>query len=266
MSSSFSVNSPSIPVTLSRLRLAPRFRLVLCGALLLGVAGCGKVELYGKLSETQANEMVAVLLNAGIAADKEKVGDTGFAIETTQEDFARAVQTLRAQGYPRDEFASLGTVFKKEGFVSSPLEERARLVFGLSQELSNTVSQIDGVVQARVQLAMPEADPLSDKIKPSSASVFIKYRPGSSPEKQIGQIKSLMVNAVEGLTYENVTVAMFPAQPLPIALPPSSGERLAANLKLLVVPALVVVALLLGWPTFRRWQLRRRALVPRTPE
>ena len=155
--------------------------------LMLGLAGCGKVELYGKLTEAQANEMVAVLQNAGIAADKEKSGDNGFAIETAQEDFARAVQTLKAQGYPRDEFASLGTVFKKEGFVSSPLEERARLVYGLSQELSNTVSQIDGVVQARVQLAMPEADPLSDKIKPSSASVFIKYRPGSSRKSRSGR-------------------------------------------------------------------------------
>ncbi|WP_419815602.1 type III secretion system inner membrane ring lipoprotein SctJ [Glacieibacterium sp.] len=236
------------------------------GALLLSLAACGRSELYGKLTETQANEMVAILQNAGISAEKDSAGEAGFSISTSQEDFARAVQTLKAQGYPRDEFASLGTVFKKEGFVSSPLEERARLVFGLSQELSNTVSQIDGVVQARVQLAMPEADPLSDKIKPSSASVFIKYRPGSSPEKQVGQIKSLMVNAVEGLTYENVTVAMFPAQPLPVAVAPSGGERMAANLKLLAVPIALLLALFLGWPTFRRWQLRRRALVPRTPE
>ena len=243
-----------------------KWRTSMACALLLGLAACGKVELYGKLTETQANEMVAVLQNAGIAADKTNAGEAGFAIETAQEDFARAVQTLRAQGYPRDEFASLGTVFKKEGFVSSPLEERARLVYGLSQELSNTVSQIDGVVQARVQLAMPEADPLSDKIKPSSASVFIKYRPGSSPEKQVGQIKSLMVNAVEGLTYENVTVAMFPAQPLPVAVPLSGQERIAAKLKLLVFPVVALLALLIGWPTFRRWQLRRRALVPRASE
>lgn len=242
------------------------FRWPLLGLVMLALAACSQVELYGKLTESQANEMVAVLQNAGIPAEKASSGEAGFSISTHQEDFARAVQTLKAQGYPRDEFASLGTVFKKEGFVSSPLEERARLVFGLSQELSNTVSQIDGVVQARVQLAMPEADPLSDKIKPSSASVFIKYRPGASPEKQIGQIKSLMVNAVEGLTYENVTVAMFPAQPLPVAVPMSSGERIAGNIKLLAIPAAILVAMLLGWPTFRRWQLRRRALVPRATE
>ena len=232
----------------------------------LGLAGCGKSELYGKLTETQANEMVAVLQNAGISAEKTSAGEAGFSISTDRADFGRAVQTLRAQGYPRDDFASLGTVFKKEGFVSSPLEERARLVYGLSQELSNTVSQIDGVVQARVQLAMPQADPLSDKIKPSSASVFIKYRPGFSPEKQIGAIKSLMVNAVEGLTYENVTVALFPAQPMPIPVPPSTSERLVGMLRIAIVPAAVLVGLFLGWPLFRRWQMRRKALVPRAPE
>ena len=240
-------------------------RWSLVAALLL-VAACGKVELYAKLTETQANEMAAVLQNAGIAAEKSNGGEAGFSLSAPQEDFARAIQTLKAQGYPKDEFASLGSVFKKEGFVSSPLEERARLVYGLSQELSNTVSQIDGIVQARVQLAMPEADPLSDKIKPSSASVFIKYRPGSSPEKQVGAIKSLMVNAVEGLTYQNVTVAMFPAQPLPLAVPPSTSERVAGNVRWFIAPAMIVAALFLGWPTVRRWQMRRRAIVPRPHE
>ena len=241
-------------------------RLASCVVLAVLLAACGNVELYGKLSETQANEMVAVLQTAGIAAAKTNAGEAGFGVAADPDDFGRAVQVLRAQGYPRDEFASLGTVFKKEGFVSSPLEERARLVFGLSQELSNTVSQIDGVVQARVQLAMPQADPLSDKIRPSSASVFIKYRPGASPEKQIGAIKSLMVNAVEGLTYDNVTVAMFPAQPLPPALPPSALERLAKAVGLLALPAAVLAGAVLGWPVLRRWQLRRRATALRRIE
>ena len=241
-------------------------RWAMVGTLLLGLVACGKSELYGKLTETQANEMVAVLQNAGISAEKTSAGEAGFSIETDQADFGRAVQTLRAQGYPRDEFASLGTVFKKEGFVSSPLEERARLVYRLSQELSNTVSRIDGVVQARVQLAMPQADPLSDKVKPSSASVFIKYRPGFSPEKQIGAIKSLMVNAVEGLTYENVTVALFPAQPMPLPVQPSASERFVSMTRLAVIPLAIVIATFLGWPLFRRWQLRRKALVARTPE
>jgi type III secretion protein J len=89
-------------------------RQILVAVALLTLAACGKVELYGKLTETQANEMVAVLQNAGISAAKSNNGEKGFAIETTEPEFARAVQLLRAHGFPRDEFASLGTFSRRK--------------------------------------------------------------------------------------------------------------------------------------------------------
>jgi type III secretion system YscJ/HrcJ family lipoprotein len=154
-------------------------------ALCLVLAACGKSELYSKLSEGQANEMLAVLQASGLSASKEEHAETGWTVSTDSDDFAKAVEVLHAQGYPRDDFATLGTVFKKEGFVSSPTEERARLVYGMSQELSHTISEIDGVVQARVHLALPEDKPLAETTQPSSASVFIKYRPGTNIESQV---------------------------------------------------------------------------------
>jgi len=228
--------------------------------LLLMLAACGREQLYGKLSEAQANEMVAILRTAGVDAVKSENGENGWAISTTSGQFARAIEVLHAAGYPRDEFASLGTVFKKEGFVSSPTEERARLVFGLNQELSNTISQIDGVVQARVQVAMPEPDPLNTQPKPASASVFVKYQPGSDIERQVGQIKALVVNAVEGLQYPNVTVAMFPARPLPAAEPPTLMSRISSTVQSLIWPVLALVALAFAWPIGRRYVMQRKAL------
>lgn len=237
---------------------------VLAAGLLLLLAACGQQELYTKLSEAQANEMVAVLQNAGIRATKEDAGEGAWRVTTATENFARSIEVLHAQGYPRAEFADLGTVFKKEGFVSSPLEERARLVYGLSQELSDTVSRIDGVVEARVHLAMPETDPLAEKQRPSSASVFIKYRPGVDLDRQVGQIKALVVNSVEDLSYDNVTVATFPAQPLPGAS--SGGMRGPLALTSLETTAYVVLLIggvVFGYPAWRRWRLRRRALARR---
>jgi type III secretion protein J len=130
--------------------------IALLGALLL-LAACGRAELYSKLTEAQANEMVAVLQSAGITADKEQAGEGQWQISTAKGDFPRAIELLHAQGYPREEFQSLGTLFPKKGVLSSPTEERARLTFGLQQELQQTISQIDGVVGARVHLALPEA-------------------------------------------------------------------------------------------------------------
>ena len=228
---------------------------LLVGCLLL--IGCGRAELYTKLTEAQANEMVAVLRNAGVDAEKSHAGEEGWTISAGQAQFSRAIEVLHSQGYPREEFASLGTVFKKEGFVSSPVEERARLVFGLSQELSHTVSEIDGVVQARVHLALPEAEPMAQTSKPSSASVFIKYRQGSRIDDQVGKVKALVVNSVEGLKYDNVTVVTFPAQPLPTVAPGRSAQQVMASLATVTIPLMVVALALFGYSAFRRRNLRR---------
>lgn len=172
--------------------------------------GCGQETLYSRLDEREANEMLAVLLSNGIDARKVGLGES-LEIQTARNDLPKAIALLSERGYPRQEFQSLGDVFKREGFVSSPLEERARLLYALSQELSHTLSNIDGVVTARVHLAIPEQRVLSDEVKPSSASVFVKYKPGSPVAEQAALIKALIVNSIEGLPYDNVTVTFFPA-------------------------------------------------------
>ena len=201
-------------------------------AALTMLTGCNSQELYSKLSERQANEMVAALRSAGINADK-KSQDGSFSVVTARSDFPAAVNTLKAQGLPREQFDTMGKIFKREGFVSSPLEERARMLHALSQEISNTITYIDGVVTARVHLAMPERNPLVDKPKPSGAAVFIKHRPGYDLASQVPQIKALVVNSIEGLPYDNVTVALFPAEsvllepPAPTSTPAKARQIMA---------------------------------------
>ena len=188
-------------------------------AFLVLLAGCSNQELYSQLSERQANEMVAVLRGAGIDAEKQSQ-EGHFSILTARGDFSQAVRTLSAQGYPRETFDTMGKVFKREGFVSSPLEERARLAHAMSQEISNTIANIDGVVTARVHLVMPERNPLIDKPQPAAAAVFIKHRPDKDLSGQVTQIKALVVNSIEGLAYDNVTVALARLTG-PLALPPT---------------------------------------------
>ena len=144
---------------------------VLAPLALVLLAACSQQELYGQLNERQANEMVAVLRNAGLVAEKSPSRDgKAYVVSTNAHDFSRAVEVLHAGGFPRDSFDTLGQVFKKEGFVSSPTEERARFTHALSQELSHTLSNIDGVVQARVHVSVPDKNPLADKPTPATAS------------------------------------------------------------------------------------------------
>jgi type III secretion protein J len=178
----------------------------------VALAACGYEPLYSELDEQQANEMLAVLVGAGVDANKLR-SDKGWSLEVDRSDLPQAMAVLKAEGFPRERYDSLGQVFRKEGFVSTPLEERARLLYALSQELSRTVSAIDGVVVARVHLAIPERRPLSEEKPLSSASVFIKYKRGSQVVNKTAAIKALIVNSVEGLPYDNVTVTFFVSEP-----------------------------------------------------
>ena len=224
-------------------------------ALALSLAACSGQELYRDIDEAEANDMVSALSRAGIASEKV-AGDKGvFAVEVAPSDFSRAVDVLRENGLPRENFESLGTVFKKEGFTSSSLAERARLVFGLSQELSNTISQFDGVVDARVHLAMPEADAMTGVANPPSASVFVKYREGFDLRSQTAAIKALVTNSVEGLDYDKVSIAMTEVKPLPAAQPPALADRFA---EILFVVASVLGGVLLALGGWRWWATRQR--------
>lgn len=185
-------------------------RRILSVLVLLSLSACGYDTLYSDLDEQQSNEMLALLMDNGISSRKIR-GEDAWQLEIKRDDLPLAMDVLRSHGYPRDRYETLGQVFRKEGFVSSPLEERARLLHGLSQELSQTLTEIDGVVTARVHLAIPEQNALSDTRNPSSASVFIKHHANADVALKTAAIKALVVNSVEGLPYENVTVSFFAA-------------------------------------------------------
>ena len=186
-----------------------RFRIAFVLFGLLALQACS-VELYGGLEQREANEIVATLMRHGIAAERQpdKNGTTTVLVEKSR--FADAMTILDEEGLPKQNFATLGDVFKRDGLVSSPVEERAAMIYGLSQELSRTISDIDGVLSARVHLVLPENDPLQQKLVPSSASVFIRHRASAPLNELIPQVKMLVSKGVAGLTYDNVSVVLVP--------------------------------------------------------
>jgi len=194
-------------------------KLVVSACAVLFLFGCESQELFSDLTETEANEIVAVLFSANLNANKSanKTGGS-YTIYTDKTSFSEAVAVLRARGLPRERFESVGDVFQKDGFVSSPLEERARLNYAMSQELARTISNIDGVILARVHLAVPKKAHLADSVEASSASVFVKHRADVDLSASVAKIKSLVVTGLENLPYDNVTVGLFPAeyQPMPV--------------------------------------------------
>ncbi len=177
----------------------------------VSLAACS-MELYTNLDQRQANEIVAILFRHGIPAERTMAKNGRYTVHVDDQRFAEAVAILNRNGLPRQDFASLGDVFKKEGIVASPVQERAQMIYALSQELARTVSEIDGVLSSRVHLVLPENDPLRQQLIPSSASVFIRHLPTVAINELIPRVRMLVANGVAGLSYDKVSVVAIPVQ------------------------------------------------------
>ncbi len=178
---------------------------------LAGMLQACDIDLYTNLGEREANAMVAVLLRDGVPASR-KVQDNGqLTVVVDEKRFAEAMALLDDAGLPGQSFSNMGQVFKSNGLVSSPVQERAQMVYALSEELSHSVSQIDGIISARVHVVLPDNDLLKRVISPSSASVLVRYDPATDINQLIPKIKTLVANGISGLNYEGVSVTAIKA-------------------------------------------------------
>lgn len=178
-------------------------------AAVLALSGC-KTDLYAGLSQRDANEMAAALMQAGIPAERRTVKAGEFTIRVDEAHFAQAMQVLETRGLPREQFKEFDQIFAGDSFIPTPTEERARLIYARNQELSRTVSEIEGVIRARVHLVLPERDPLAREVRPASAAVTIHHAPNTDVAGLTPKIKLMIANSVEGLAYERVSVSFFP--------------------------------------------------------
>lgn len=212
--------------------------------LLVALAGC-KVGLYSNLTEQEANEMVAALTAAQLSADKVRLENDQWQVLVDKGELATALELLRNQGLPHDRYASMGEVFRKQGLVSTPSEERMRYIYAMSQELSQTLRKVDGVISARVHVVIPANDPLSDKIRPSSAAVFIKHRADVDLRMLTPAVKDLVAHSIEGLSHEQVSLSLFEARPQPTSAGPAGAAAPRPGLVFGVLPTQTAWVLLL---------------------
>lgn len=197
-------------------------RLIVLSLLACGLAGCGKVvTLQASLQDADANEIVLLLTNAGIEVEKHQ-DKTGVSLQVKDVDLSRATGVMQAAGLPRRSLSNLGEVFKKQGMISSPMEERIRYIHGLSEELESTLQQFDNVISARVHVVLPERIAPGEPIQPSSAAVFIKYRAPMDEDAITPRVRRLVASSIPGLVGDDgrnkVSVVMTPGEAAPAAV------------------------------------------------
>jgi type III secretion protein J len=219
----------------------------------LFLQGCSQ-QLYEDLSEAEANEVTATLRLEGINASKISLKDKKWGVEVPSAAFARAVMILKDRNLPVFGYEGLGKMFRKDSLLVTPVEERARLMHALSEELTLTLRRVDGVLDARVHVVIPAKDVLSKEHKPASASVLIKTRPGVDLSGQVENIRSLVINSVEGVTAETVSIMAVVAPSVSVEPPrPSGGSASYAAIVMLVLAGSLLVAGMLFMPKVRKY-------------
>ena len=249
-------------------------RIAAALGIVVALCACSNsIDLMASMPEAEANEVIAALLDAGIAASKVPGKDGMVGVRVEQSQVARAVDTLQALGLPRERFVRMGEIFKKEGLISSPVEERARYLYALSQELSNTLSHLDGVLVSRVHLVLPERGSGGDSNLPSSAAVFLKYASDANVAEVQPEIRRLVVNSIPGLSIDKVSIIMVPSNIKSVArgtptwttvlgfnVQAESATKLVATLSILMLLA-IAGALGCGFLAWRRVITPRKAQV-----
>lgn len=184
-----------------------RLVIVLCA---LAITSCGSSQrtILDGLDQTSANNVLVELNLSNIDAEKLKDKLGLYSILVPKDEEYRALTLIKHNANPVEKYVTLGEVFKKDSFISSPLEEQARFIYALEEQISAMVAAIDGVtyVSTQVSLPLPSDNLIQGQTTQASASVFIKYKDAYHLEMYANRIKQLVANSVPGLTADRVEV------------------------------------------------------------
>lgn len=240
-------------------RTDPRPLLPCVLALLL--AGCA-VPVAAGLDEPDANRVIVALDQSGIDASKEvdPITEGKFRVTVSRDDVGRSLAVMREEELPRAKSKGVLETADHGALVPSAAAEHAQIVAGLAGELEKTLGGVDGVLSARVHLAVPVREPLRDGPPPkTTASVLLEHR-GSAPPIAPESIQRLVAGGAPGLAPADVAVVFIPRAARSSAgrtdlahVGPITVARGSTTLLKLAFAALVAVVLGLTAATLVLW-------------
>jgi flagellar M-ring protein FliF len=165
--------------------------------------GASYAVLYAGLSGEDGGRAIAELQKLNIPY---RITEGGRIIQVPASEVGRARLQLAARGVGKKD-ADEWAILDNESLGVSPFVEQVHYVRGIETALSRTVGEVDGVVSAKVKLALPkETSFLGDSPKPSG-SVLVRLRPGTTlTAAQVTGIVGLVASSVPGLARDRVTV------------------------------------------------------------
>lgn len=159
--------------------------------------------LFSNLSSEDAGEIVKKLKEQKVPYRLES---DGKAISVPSDKVYDLRLSLASEGLPQGSGVGF-EIFDRKNFGMTEFVQKLNYQRALQGELSRTISQISGVEQARVHIALPEKSLFKDDEKPATASVVLRMKSGRSlAEGEVQGIIHLVSSSIEGMDPDKVTV------------------------------------------------------------
>jgi len=179
--------------------------LLLTVAALMLILDTNRTEwspLYTNLSTEDAADIRTKLADLKVPY---QLAGNGTVIEVPAEQKYDVRLQLASEGLPRG--VAGFELFNESKFGETETDKKVKYQAALQGEITRTITSLDKILEARVNLTMPERSLFESKDTPPTASVMVKCKPGQElSNKEVQGIIHLVANSVERLTPENVFV------------------------------------------------------------
>ncbi len=159
--------------------------------------------LFSGLNATDANAVVEQLRSASVPYE---LADGGATVLVPEKDVYDQRLAAASAGLPSAGSAGY-SLLDDMGVTTSEFQQSVTYKRAIEGELAATISAIDGVSAASVQLAIPEESVFVSETVDATASVFVETAGRTTlDQKQVEAIVHLTSAAVSGMKPENVAV------------------------------------------------------------
>lgn len=160
-------------------------------------------EIMAGIQPAQTGKVTAALDGAGVNYELRGNG-TAIAVDSGQVAQARmALATAGVSGTAKQPGYEL---LDKQKLGASNFQQQVAYQRALEGQISNTISEIDGVGGASVSLTLPKDQLFADESQAATAAVLLQGDATSLDPGAVRGIANLVASSVQGLKTDNVTI------------------------------------------------------------
>lgn len=224
--------------------------------LVLLLQGCKQEKLLTNLDQRQANEILSLLQQNNIEAEKTDQGKLGLSITVNSVDFIAAVELLNQYNLPSAPRIEIMQAFPADALVASPQAEKARLISVLEQRLEQSITTLTTITEAKVHISYP-LNSRSDVRTPDPihVSALLTYIGIIDEAKFTNEIKLFLKNSFSQIEFSDISVVLFKQPVIQRALPTAIDTQGSSNSKDIII---VIVLLAGGAGSYLFWLRQRK--------